>query len=70
MLAEKLKLPLIIDERKGRKIAKKIGIKIIGTLGVLLKAYKLSLIEDLNAEIEKLINAGIRINKDTLRRLL
>ena len=70
MLAEKLKLPLIIDERKGRKIAERRGIKIIGTLGVLLKAYKLSLIEDLNTEIEKLIKAGIRIDKDTLRGVL
>jgi len=70
MLAEKLKLPLLIDERKGRKIAEKRGIKIIGILGVLLKAYKLGLIEDLSTEIEKLVKAGIRIDKDTLRRLL
>jgi len=70
MLAEKLKLPLIIDERKGRKIAERKGIKIVGTLGVLLKAYKLGLIKDLNTEIEKLVKAGIRIDKDTLRRLL
>ena len=41
MLAEKLKLPLIIDEKKGRKIAERRGIKIIGTLGILLKAYNL-----------------------------
>jgi len=70
MLAEKLKLPLIIDERKGRKIAERRDIKIVGTLGVLLKAYKLGLIKDLNTEIEKLVKAGIRIDKDTLRRLL
>ncbi len=69
-LAEKLKLPLIIDERKGRKIAERRVIKIIGTLGVLLKAYKLGLIEDLNTEIKKLINAGIRIDKEILRKLL
>jgi len=69
-MAEKLILPLIIDERKGRKIAEKKGIKIIGTLGVILKAHKLGLIKDLNAEIEKLIKAGIRIDKNILRRLL
>ena len=36
-LAKKLELPLIIDERKGRKIAKSLGINIIGLVGILLK---------------------------------
>jgi len=69
-LAEELKLPLVIDERKGRKIAEKRKIRIIGTLGVLLKAHKLNLIEDLSTEIEKLIDVGIRIDKNILKKLL
>jgi len=52
-LAKELSLPLIIDERKGRKIAEKIGIKVIGTLGVIIKAYKLGLIKNLEEEIDK-----------------
>ena len=36
-LAKKLKLPLIIDERKGRNIAKSLEIKIIGFVGIILK---------------------------------
>ena len=36
-LAKKLELPLIIDERKGRNIAKSLGIKIIGFVGIILK---------------------------------
>jgi predicted nucleic acid-binding protein len=36
-LAKKLQLPLIIDERKGRKIAQSLGINIIGFVGIILK---------------------------------
>ena len=34
-LALEKSLPLIIDEKKGRKIAKNLGIKIVGLLGIL-----------------------------------
>lgn len=37
-LAHSLNLPLIIDEKLGRGVATKLGIKIIGTIGVLLLA--------------------------------
>lgn len=36
VLAQELSLPLMIDEKKGRKIAANMGINIIGLLGVLL----------------------------------
>lgn len=45
---------LIIDEKKGRIIAKHFGIRIMGTVGVLLEAKKDGLIESLKTEIEKL----------------
>lgn len=35
MLAKTLNLPLIIDEKKGRKIAIQMGIRIVGLLGIL-----------------------------------
>lgn len=40
VLAKELKLSLIIDEKKGRKIATNLGIDIIGFLGILLLNYK------------------------------
>jgi len=39
-LAKELNLSLIIDEKKGRKIAKNLNIKIIGLLGILYLNYK------------------------------
>ncbi len=39
-LATEMSLPLIIDEKKGRKIASNMGIRIMGFLGVLLLGHK------------------------------
>ncbi len=36
LLANQLKLPLLIDERAGRNMAKSMGIEIVGLVGVLL----------------------------------
>lgn len=61
---------LIIDERKGRKIANSLNIKIIGTIGVLILAYKKGLIKDLISVIHKLVNSGFRLSDDILNRII
>jgi predicted nucleic acid-binding protein len=40
VLAKEMELSLIIDEKKGRKIASNLGINIMGLLGLLLLNYK------------------------------
>jgi predicted nucleic acid-binding protein len=40
VLSKEMSLTLIIDEKKGRKIANNLGVKIIGFLGLLLLNYK------------------------------
>lgn len=46
-LAHSLNLPLIIDERLGRGVAKKLGVKIIGTIGVLLLAKEKKMVKSI-----------------------
>ena len=48
-LAKKLGLPLIIDERKGRKIAQSLEIKIIGFVGIVLKLLEKEIISKTEA---------------------
>lgn len=43
-LALELKLPIIIDEARGRKIAQNQGLKIIGCLGILIENYRQDII--------------------------
>ncbi|GAB3336134.1 DUF3368 domain-containing protein [Larkinella ripae] len=45
---------LIIDEAKGRSVAKELGLSIIGTLGVLLKAKEAGLVNSLDQLLNEL----------------
>lgn len=56
---------LLMDENKGRQIAKKMGIAITGIIGVLMQAYDERLLsgEDVEKCIEFLKESGIRISE-------
>jgi len=65
MLAKTMSLPLIIDEKKGRKIASQMGIRIVGLLGILylnIKHEHLSQDEAL-AFLTAVRNDGFRISQ-------
>ena len=53
---------LIIDERKGRKIANSLGIEVIGLLGIIVKAKKEGKIEKGMPIVQALQNNGFRVS--------
>ena len=53
---------LLLDEREARILAKKLGLRVTGTIGILLKAKKKHLIKNLKHELEKLKTTGFRIS--------
>jgi len=62
---------LIIDERKGRKIAEANGLKIIGLLGVLIQAKRKGYVKDLKPLLNELIDSvGFRVSKKLYNRIL
>lgn len=62
---------ILLDEREGRKVAKSLGLKVIGILGVLLRAKQAGELESLQPVIDKLINqAGFRIAPELLAQVL
>ncbi len=71
VLALQMELPLIIDEKKGRKIAKNLGLKIVGLLGIVLLNIKKGFISQEEAKdfLDKAIQEGFRINPKLIKEL-
>ncbi|MDR0873896.1 MAG: DUF3368 domain-containing protein [Prevotellaceae bacterium] len=61
---------LLIDERKGRKIAKYNNIKIIGTLGILLLAKQKGYINEIKPMLDILQTSSIRIAENLYQKAL
>ena len=59
-----------IDERVGRRIARLHGLKVIGTLGILLKAFHSGHIDSLGQSIENMKQHGIWISKKLEKTVL
>jgi predicted nucleic acid-binding protein len=60
---------LIIDEKKGRRIAQELGVIISGTLGVILKAKENHLIDSIEHIVEKLEGAGFYLSSRLKEKL-
>jgi predicted nucleic acid-binding protein len=56
---------LIVDDRRARQFALDLGLEIIGTLGVLIKAYEKGIIHDLDTIIASLREIGFRFPANT-----
>jgi uncharacterized protein len=52
---------LLIDERKGRAAARELGLKVRGTLGVLVEARRAGLVPSLAAMLDALRTQGFRV---------
>ncbi|MDR0738017.1 MAG: DUF3368 domain-containing protein [Prevotellaceae bacterium] len=61
---------LIIDDLKARKEAKRLGLPMTGTLGILYAAKQKGLIPALNIHVERLQAVGFRIAPNIVKELL
>lgn len=69
-LAMELSLPLFIDDRKGRRIAEKIGLKFIGSLGLLKIAKERGIISKVKPFIKRPIDEGYYLDEKLIKQFL
>lgn len=62
---------LLMDEHKGRQVAKKMGVTITGTIGILTQGFDEGMLtrEDVEECIEELKESGIRISEQLYQKL-
>lgn len=62
---------LIVDERRGREVARRMGVRVIGVLGILIEAKSRGFIPAVAPILEALLTeAGFRISPNLYRRVL
>ena len=65
-LASQSGLRLVLDDLKARKVAENLGLKITGTIGILLRAESLALIDSAYDKAKELRDKGFYISDQLL----
>jgi predicted nucleic acid-binding protein len=65
-LASQTGLKVIIDDSKARKVAENMGLKVTGTIGVLMKAERLGLIASAQEKVKELREKGFYVSEELL----
>ena len=67
ILAQELGIDLVLmDERRGRRMATQMGLAVIGCVGLLEVLYRRGDLSDLRSSYRELVDQGIRIDRRTL----
>lgn len=61
---------IILDERSARRLAASLGLRIIGTVGILLDAKKYGYITEMRSQLDNLLNFGFRISPQIYNQAL
>jgi hypothetical protein len=70
LLAEELSVPLLLDERRGRRTALDRGIDVLGSLAILAEAKRRALIPQVKPLVAALLAAGYWIDEELVPAFL
>jgi predicted nucleic acid-binding protein len=62
--------PLILDERRARRLAISLGLPIVGTAGLLVRAKREGLLDVVRPHLEALIETGFFVSPNVVERAL
>ena len=70
VLAHEIGVPLLIDERRGRRRATDIGVFVIGSLTILAEAHREGIIKDTASLIHDMLDSGYWIDPEIVEAFL
>ena len=70
VLAHEIGIPLLIDERRGRRTAATMGVTVIGSLTILAEAHREGIIQDAASLVQDMLNSGYWINPEIVEAFL
>jgi predicted nucleic acid-binding protein len=68
-LASQTGLRIIIDDSKARKVAENMGLKLTGTIGVLMKAERLGLLSNAQNKVRELKEKGFYVSDELIEEI-
>ena len=61
---------IVLDDRRARDLAHRMGLKIIGTVGILVRAKRTGLLTWVSPVLNELVEKGFRLSEDLKREAL
>jgi len=69
-LATEQQMRVVLDDRKARDVAFRMNLKVIGTVGILVRAKRLGLFPWIKPLLTELVGKGFRLSEDLRREAL
>lgn len=69
-LARQLSLPVLMDERRGRRLARRRGVPVVGTLWILATAKRQGTLSEVKPVLEAMLTAGYWISPEIMAAFL
>ena len=60
----------VLDDRQARREAKRLGLLIVGSVGVLLEAHRLGMIDDVQPDLDAMLDVGFFLSRAVYERAL
>lgn len=70
VLAQEIEGVVVIDERKGRRYAQRLGLPLTGSLGLLLLAKERQLLNSVAEAIDEMLAAGLHLDSNLIAEVL
>jgi len=61
---------LVLDDKKARRIGREMGLRVVGTVGLLLRAKRENMVPEVKSLLERLVEGGFRLSRELHREAL